>query len=1011
MHPPRASAGPPAPRPPTTTAPISGETMNRKPSSWAIAVVLCFLTLLAGPGAAWGQEVAVQGRVTNEQDQPIAGVAVSVEGAPSTTTTTDATGHFSLRVPSSTSTLVITHAGYAPVRAPLNGRTEVAVQLKGSVVQLDQLVVVGYGTQKKSDVTGSVASVSSEDLEDKAVTSVDQALEGRIAGVSITTTGGGAEPSISFQIRGQNSILANTDPLVVVDGIPYDGGLSEINQNDIASINVLKDASAAAIYGSRGANGVILITTKKGTGAPRFSYQGYAGMQHTTNVPRVMTGAEFADFKCTRLGAQGDCDSVLTATELNNLNAGNSTDWLGLATHTGFQQQHNLSVSGGTGGTRYYLAGSLLDVNGVARNDEFDRYSLRLNLDQTIHSWLELGSNTQLSLVDRSGIDADFESAFFMNPLTDAYNDDGSLTIYPWPEDIFWSNPLEGTLATNVDKTHRVFSSNFIQVSAPFLEGLSYRFNGGIDYAQRDIGTYYGRNTQVGFETQGQATRRHSTDFDWTAENVVRFNREFGDHTLDLTGLYSMAHHGLDMDQLRSQGFPNDVLTYYQADVGALLTPSYEVTDSKIISQMARLNYSYADRYLLTLTARRDGYSGFGKNDKYGVFPSLALGWNLSNESFWPQSDAVNMLKLRGSYGQNGNQAVSPYRTLARLNDRSYVDDQDVTQPGYLPQTLGNPVLHWETTTALNLGADFGLFQNRVTGSLDVYRARTNDLLLNRLVSPVEGINSVSENIGEVANKGVELQLSTIDVEGENFRWTTDFNIAANRNEIVDLYGNGQSDVLNQWFIGQPVDVNYGYEFGGIFQSAEQVASSAQPESVPGDVIVVDRNGDGKITPDDRTFLGSLQPSYSAGLVNTFRYKGVSLSAFLNTVQGIRRPNPLLNTNLVHAEVRRNTIYTTFWTPENPINTYPRNNEDANLYSVTFYQDASFIRLKDVTLSYDIPSSLTDRFGVQSLRVYLNGRNLWTHTAWTGLDPEISNSNQRGVPLERVLIGGVNVSF
>jgi TonB-linked SusC/RagA family outer membrane protein len=973
--------------------------------------VLCLLATLAGHRAASAQQVTVQGRVTNQEDQPVSGVAVAVEGTPSSATTTDATGRFSLSVPGPNATLVVTHAGYAPVRAPLNGRTDVEIQLTGEVVQLDQLVVVGYGTQKKSDVTGSVASVTSEELEDKAVTSVEQALEGRVAGVSVTTTGGGAEPSMSFQIRGQNSILASNDPLVVVDGIPYDGGLSEINPNDIASINVLKDASAAAIYGSRGANGVVLVTTKKGSGAPRFSYQGYAGVQHTTNVPRVMTGAEFADFKCTRLGAEGDCESVLTATELANLNAGRSTDWLGLATHTGFQQQHNLSVSGGTGGTRYYVAGSLLGVDGVARNDEFDRYSLRLNLDQDVHSWLQLGTNTQLSLVDRSGIDADFESAFFMNPLTNPYEDDGSLTIYPWPEDIFWNNPLEGLLAVNDDKTHRVFSSNFVQVNAPFLEGLSYRFNGGIDYGQRDIGTYYGRDTQVGYETQGQATRRHSTDFDWTAENVVRFDRTFGDHSVDLTGLYGFQSHSLDMDQLRSQGFPNDVLTYYQADVGALLEPSYDVSESRLVSQMARLNYSYADRYLLTLTARRDGYSGFGENDKYGVFPSLALGWNLSNESFWPQSEVVNLLKLRGSYGKNGNQAVSPYRTLARLDDRSYVDDEDVTLPGFLPVTLGNPGLHWETTTALNLGVDFGLFQNRVSGSLEAYRSRTGDLLLNRLVSPVHGITSVTENIGEVANRGVELSLSTINVEGATFSWSTDLNVSVNRNRIVDLYGNGESDVLNEWFLDEPVNVNYGYEFGGIFQNGDDILNSAQPEAVPGDVRVVDHNGDGQITPDDRVILGSLQPSYAAGMTNTLRWKGVSLSAFLNTVQGVKRPNPLLSTNLVHAEVRRNTILTTFWTPESPIDSYPRNNEDANLHGVQFYQDASFVRLKDVTLSYDVPASFSDRFGVQSLRVYLNGRNLWTHTDWTGLDPEISNNNQRGVPLERVLIGGINVSF
>jgi TonB-linked SusC/RagA family outer membrane protein len=971
-----------------------------------VAAVLAVFGL-CGPLSA--QEVTVHGTVLDAQEQPIPGASVTVQGT-TTSTTTDAKGEFAIIAPNANSTLVISFTGLATAQLPLNGRSSVVVHLSPSAVSLDELVVVGYGTQKKSDVTGAITSVNTQRLEETPSTSVAQALQGVAPGVSVTQSGGGAEANMSILIRGRNSITANNDPLIVIDGIPYNGTLSEINQSDIASIDILKDASAAAIYGSRGSNGVVLITTRKGGGGkPKISYDGYMGMQNITNVPEVMNGAQFAQFKCDRLSAIGDCNSVLTATEQANLAAGKSTDWMDLAMRTGTQQQHTLSVAGGTEGTRYYVAGSLLDVNGVAKNDEFGRYSLRVNLDQKVKSWLNLGTSTQMSQVDRSGVPANFEDAFFMNPLTNPFNADGTQTIYPWPEDIFWSNPLQGILAKDSDISRRVFTSNFVQADLPFVKGLSYRLNAGLDFASREQGRYWGRNTQEGLETRGSASVDHSARFDWTLENVLRYQRSFGDHSLDFTALYSQQGNNLESQSLDSEGFPNDVLTYHQANVATLVVPSDNVTDSRLISQMGRLNYSYADRYLLTLTARRDGFSGFGQNHKWGVFPSLALGWNVSNESFWaPLSDKINSFKLRASYGKNGNQAISPYQTLSRLDDFSYLDGSQ-TAPGYIPSTLGNPDLKWETTTQLNVGADFGFWDDRLRGSLDVYRSHTSDLLLNRLISPVHGVTRILENLGKTQNRGVELQLSSINMETPSFTWTTNFNISANRNKIVDLYGNGENDVANGWFIGMPIDVTYDYKFGGIWQEGDDIADSAQPTAVPGDVKVVDVNGDGKITPDDRTFLGKLEPTYTAGLVNTFSYKGLSLTSLFNSVQGVERENALLGTNLVHAEVRRNTIPHEFWTPENPINTYPRNNEFANPMGVGFLEDASYIRLKDLTLSYDIPSSLTDRLGTESLRLYIDGRNLWTHTKWSGLDPELSN--QRGVPLERVFIGGINVRF
>jgi TonB-linked SusC/RagA family outer membrane protein len=955
------------------------------------------------------QGVTVRGTVLSDDDAPIPGASVQVQGA-DIGTLTNQQGEFMLVVPNADATLIVSRVGYTQGEVALQGRTEVIVRLSVEAVALDEIVVVGYGTQRRSDVTGSVASISAERLEDRATVSIEQSLEGVMPGVSVITPGGGAEPRTTLTVRGQNSISASNAPLIVVDGIPYEGSISELNQNDVESINVLKDASAAAIYGARGSNGVVLITTKRGGGAPRISYSGHTGVQEITNVPRLMTATEFADFKCVRLNDGDACDEVLTSTELENLNAGRSADWVDLAMRTGFQQQHALSFAGGAEGIQYYITGSLLDVSGVARNDEFDRYTARVNLSSDVKSWLRMGTNTHMSVTDRSGLSASFEDAFFMNPLTNPYNDDGTLTTTPWPEDVFWGNPLEGLIVDDSDVTRRIFTSNFVELSAPFLDGLSYRFNGGLDFAAARNGRYYGRGTRTGLDVQGEARTSDATRFDWTAENVVNFNRTVGTNQFGLTGLFSLQGNNIDNDYLNSQGFPNDVLTYYQANLGRLITPSYVVSHSRLVSQMGRLNYGYDDRYLVTLTARRDGYSGFGANNKYGVFPSLAVGWNITNEPFWRTSDIFNALKLRVSYGQNGNQAIPPYSTLARLTDQSYVDNGQ-TAPGFLPSTLGNPNLKWETTTSLNVGLDFGLWSDRVTGSVDAYRSRTDDLLLSRLISPVHGITRITENIGEVANRGVELQISTLNVNSPDFSWSTDFNISANRNEIIDLYGSGENDLGNQWFIGHPIDVIFDYQFDGIWQEGDNIDGSAQPGAQPGDVRIRDINGDGEISTDDRTFIGNLQPDYALGMFNTVRYKGLSLSGFVHSVQGLVRENGLLGMNLVHADVRRNTVYREYWTPDNPSNIVPRNSDESNPLGVPFLEDASFIRLRDLTLSYDLPTSLTDRFGTAGFRLYINGRNLWTHTDWSGMDPEFNATNQRGIPLERVIVGGIDVTF
>jgi TonB-linked SusC/RagA family outer membrane protein len=975
---------------------------------------LCLFVVLWAPPAVQAQATGtITGVVTSQTGQPLAGVQVSIPGTARGALTRSDGQYLITGVPAGQHRVRATRVGYGAAEETITlaaGQTAtVDFQLTDRAVELEEVVAVGYGVQHRQEVTGAVASVSPTRLENVPNTSVAQAIQGAVAGVNITAAATGAEPQFNILIRGQNSITASNDPLVVVDGIPYNGNLAEINQSDITSIDVLKDASATAIYGARGANGVILITTKQGQiGRPSFRYEGYVGMQEVANKPRLMTGPEFAVFKCERLSQFMSCEDALSPTERRMLESGSYTDWIDLATRRGTQQQHTLSVSGGSEETRFYISGSALGTQGVALNDEFRRYTLRTNLTQKLGSWMDLGLSTQLAHADRSGVAASFSGAYSANPLVPAFEEDGrTIALTPWPEDPERPNPLQNLNITDDDVSRRGLASGYAEARLPFLAGLSYRINGGFDFLSRDGGSYWPRTTRIGLNEQGRSVTESQRAFDWTVENLLRYTHTAGAHSVDMTVLYGVQGFNREDNTLLSSGFPNDVLTYRQGHLGRNVVPSYEVLNSGLVSQMGRLNYGYGGRYLVTLTARRDGFSGFGANYKYGVFPSVALAWNISNEPFWA-FERFNELKLRLSYGQNGNQAIQPYQTLAQLAESSYLRGES-TRPGFIPATLGNENLRWETTTSLNTGVDFRLFANRVWGSLDFYSSDTHDLLLDRLVSPVHGIPRMVDNVGRVRNRGIELGLSGRAIETARFSWTADFNISANRNRIVDLYGDGTDDLANQWFIGRPINTNFGFLFDGVWQEGEDIANSHQPNARPGDARVRDVNGDGRITADDRTFLGTEDPSYIAGLSNTLRYGSFSLGAFLHAVQGVTRYNDLLLAEVTVGHVRLNTLLFEYWSPQNPINTRWANRDAANPYGVGAFDDASFIRLRDLTLSYDLPAAVVGRLGAGGFRLFANGRNLWTHSTWTGMDPELDN--QRIIPLERVFTVGVNARF
>lgn len=955
------------------------------------------------------EDLTVSGAVTDKNGEPIPGVTVSIPGT-SIGTATDLDGKYSLSVPEE-STLIFSFIGYETQSVVLGTQSIINVVLSEDISSLDEVVVVGYGEQKKSDITGSVASIPKERLEMVPIINVAQAIQGSIPGVMVQNTSAGAEPTQNIMVRGRNSIAANNSPLVVVDGVPYGGNLSDINPNDIESIEILKDASASAIYGSRGANGIILITTKSGNaGELKISYNGFYSVQDPTNVPDILNGEEFYQFKMAR------APHMMTIPEQEIYESREWVNWYDEILQTGFTHNQHVSVSGGTQKTQFFMSGGLLDVKGITLNDNYLRGISRVNVETKINDWLSLGTRSQFSYDDQSGNSPSWADARSTNPLVKPYDENGNPTIYPWEGMPQQGNPLEGLLFDNKNESFQINLNNFAVINIPKIEGLSYRINTGFNFIFRDQATYKGRDTRTGLEVQGEAETSRYRYNSTLIENILSYKKNIDNHSIFGTALYSFESNKSSSNNLLARGFENDHLTYYAAEQANFISPNYNLNESYLISQMLRVNYAFDSRYLVTVTGRRDGFSGFGKSTKWGIFPSIALGWNIGYEDFFTFKDVISELKLRASYGLNGNQAVGSYQSITRLGEYHYVDSKE-TAPGYRPTILGDPNLAWESSRTFNVGLDMGFLNNRFVANVDIYETSTTDLLLNRIISSVHGISSLTTNIGETNNKGVEFSILSRNIITPAFSWTTNGNISANKNKIVSLYGildeDGQEidDYANNWFIGQPISANYDFDVIGTWQ-LDEVDEATKWGSVPGQVKIDDINGDYKLDNDDRKILGQEDPVLMWGLTNTFTLKNFTLNVFIHGMHGITKSNSLMNDHVLE-EVRNNTIKKDWWTPNNPTNEWYGNWLGADvmggiLARNRIYQNASFVRIKDVSLSYLFPQS--NILGVfNNVRVAGTGRNLYTFTNWIGLDPELSS--QTSIPLQRELVLSLNVSF
>ncbi|WP_255562567.1 TonB-dependent receptor [Pedobacter sp. D749] len=973
-------------------------------------------------------QISISGKVKDNKGNPIPGASISVKGT-TQVVASDANGNFKISAQKGES-LVISFVGYVTNTVLVANETQLSIILaEDKDKNLQDVIVIGYGTQKRSDVTGSVVSVPKARLSQLPVTNVLQSIEGAVAGVNVTTTSSvpGSQPNAL--IRGQNSISAGTGPYVVVDGVPLTktgGSLNDINPNDIASVEILKDASATAIYGTNGSNGVILITTKRGTtGKPVIRYSGYAGIDNIAHILQPGSGADYVQKYADMLKQTGQVQQrpVPNIGELPAYNAGTTTDWVKEATQQGVIQDHNVSISGGSQDVKYFISGDYLNQKGVIKGYDFKRIGLRSNLDVNVTSFLTIGTSLFLTSNNFDGGRANLLLATAMSPYGQEYNTNGTYTIYPMSPEQLYTNPLLGLTTTQIRRTTNINGNGYAEVKFPgALTGLKFRLNAGYTYFPEKRGSYIGR---LANDLNGTASSFNASTNSYTIENILTYSKDIKKHHFDFTALYSAQERNYNSTTAGAVGFINDELGLNNIGAGATQTSGSNRDRYGLNSQMGRLFYSYDSKYLLTLTARRDGSSVFGANTtKYGVFPSAAIGWNIINEDFMKNVKVFSNLKLRISYGKTGNEAVGVYNTIT-TEGSSRSPFNGISTIGVIPNNLGNISLQWETTKTANIGLDFGILNNRINGSIEAYQNKTSGLLLNRSLPIITGYSKVSENIGKTTNKGLELTLNTQNIAGKDFRWETMFVFATNKNKITDLYGDGKDDLGNRWFIGKPIRVVYDYQMTGVWQTGEDV-SKQDPTAKPGSLKFADLTNDGKITADDRTILGQIDPKWTGGITNTFHYKNINLSIFIQTAQGMTRNN----TDLGYGDEtgRRNTpAEIGYWTPENMSQTRPALSYN-NTLGYGYASDASYTRIKDVTLSYVFSQNLLDKLHLGGLTIYASGRNLHTFTKWVGWDPEQTtygrgsgdgNANQQAFaadwtnnyPLTRTFVLGLNVSL
>lgn len=990
--------------------------------------MFCLAFVLFAFTSALAQHV-VKGQIISGSDNaPMIGVAVMEKGT-TNGAVTDLDGNYQIKV-ASDATLTVSFIGYEPQEIAVAGQTVINITLKEESTDLNEIVVVGYGTQRREAVTGSVANMGGEKLNQIASSNVAQALQGRVAGVLMQQTSSQPGAEMQIRIRGQRSLTASNDPLIVLDGIPFQGSLSDINPSDIKSMDILKDASATAIYGSRGANGVIMITTIKGNKgqSAKFTYNGYIGAKTTFAKYPMMQGKKYVKMR----ELAGKYKNTIYESDDTN------TDWQDEFLRTAKTMTHDLGVTGGTeGGSYSFGVGYYLD-EGVIPSQQFQRISLRANLDQTVGKYFHFGLSTNTNYRATKGTNIGMYNVLSMSPLASPYDENGERRrVIEMPADKTWvltKDVIEENEDNWINETTGVGTYNtfFGEVSCPWIEGLSYRVNVGLNFRSSKNGAFTG--TGIGSdnaESPNSASVTQQVTKNWAVENLLQFDRTFENvHHVNFVGLYSAEQTTFEQTAMSGKSIPAEYFQYYNigaATENITVDPNNQrYTQSGLMSWMGRLMYSYDNKYMLSVAMRADGSSRLAEGHKWHQYPAVSAGWNISRESFMESLDWLSSLKLRVGYGETSNQSIDPYSTLGTLSSRPY-NFGDTYATGYYVSKLPNDELGWEYSTTWNYGIDYSLFNGRVSGSFEFYSQKTKDLLLNVNLPSTAGVPSYTGNIGETENKGFEFSVNGTIIEDMNgFSWDMGVNFYHNSNKLVALASGAEKDESNGWFVGHPIDVIYDYKKTGLWQKDDKYLDILEPGGNVGMIKVEytgDYNADGTptraINADDRQIM-EMDPKLLGGFNTTLAYKGLDLTiigAFQvggKLISTIHSGNGYLNM----LSGRRGQLDVDYWTEENTGAKYPKpggatSGDNPKYASTMGYFDAGYMKVRAITLGYNLERlDAIKNLGIGKLRVYATVQNPFVlfseYTKECGLDPETNTYSNNGGNMA-VTMGGHRV--
>ncbi|HWJ90785.1 MAG TPA: TonB-dependent receptor [Flavisolibacter sp.] len=999
------------------------------------------------------QTITVKGRVTNESGQAVPSASVTVKGT-STGVTTANNGAYQIAAPSD-GTLVFSSVGFGSVEIAINGRTTVNATLNTTGAAMEQVVVIGYGTQRKEAVTGSVASINGDVLREIPSPNVTQALQGRIAGVDISQTSTRPGATMQIRVRGTRSLSADNNPLIVLDGIPFLGSIGDINPDDVKSIEILKDASATAIYGSRGANGVILITTDKGyrNRRPKINYSSYYGIQKVFAKYPMMNGEQFAALRAARGQYNNGAD------ETNGIN----TDWQDLFYQNGAVSDNSISLSGGSETGNYNFGLGYYLNQGVIPTQQYKRYSLRGSLDQQVGKYFRFGFTTYDNQNMSEGNQVGLYNTLSMSPLATPYNPDGSfkrIVRMAADDQSEFTKEVVDSLHdhdqwVNETRGFASYNSIFGEVKAPFLDGLKYRANLGLDYIQSNNGAYTGQgvgSTNAASLSSASVDNRYT--YHWTLENLLTYDHTFsGKHAVNAVALYSTEQSKYNRSNMSAQDIPADAFEFYNLGQAAgQITVDPANQDYQLwglMSWMGRVMYSYNNRYMISATVRSDASSRLAEGHKWHTYPAVSVGWNIASESFMQKIPSINLLKLRAGFGQTSNQAINPYATLGLLSTRPYNFGPTNYATGYYVSQLPNENLGWEFSKTLNFGLDFAVLRNRISGTIEYYITKTEDILLNLGLPPTSGVSGYTANIGTTQNKGFELSLNGTILNNRNgWTWDAGINFYTNENKLVSLASGQTQDIGNGWFVGHNINSIYDYKKIGLWNTAKDTAdnylSILEPGGAIGMIRVLYTGGFDPVTHKPLRAIGAadrqimdVDPDFQGGFNTRVTYKGFDLGV----VGTFRKGGLLISTihgsngylNLLTG--RRNNINVDYWTPTNTNAKYPNpagpiSNDNPKYASTLSYFDGSYMKIRTITLGYDFSRSLIKASAVR-LRVYATVQNPFVmfspyHTE-SGLDPETNsfgNENQASGSYQRRIltvgfntpsttnyIAGINLSF